>query len=134
MHVRGRAAMKIDCSVRDRCLIVTLDGDIDHHTAGEIKTKIDKSFERSNAKNIIIDFQNVDFMDSSGIGALIGRYKAIENRGENGKLVIAGIKDNLTRLFAVSGLAKICSTAKDVDDAVLKVSGESNKKAGGRRS
>ena len=111
--------MKIICEEKERNLIVTVHGDIDHHSSEEIKTTIDKAFCRANAKNIIINFENVDFMDSSGIGMLIGRYKMLENKGESGRLFSAGMNETLYRLFDISGLHKITVAAKDVDEALL---------------
>jgi len=110
--------MKIICEEKERNLVVTIHGDIDHHSSEEIKTAVDKSFQRSNAKNIIINFENVDFMDSSGIGMLIGRYKMLENKGEGGKLFSVGMSAVLARLFDISGLHKIMVEIKDVSQVL----------------
>ena len=86
-------------------LLVSLNGDIDHHTAQDISDKIARDFRHSHCKNIIIDFGDVDFMDSSGIGMLIGRYKETEIFG--GKLVAVSISRELMKIFRLSGLNKI---------------------------
>ncbi|MDR0957585.1 MAG: anti-sigma factor antagonist [Clostridiales bacterium] len=109
--------MEIKCEDGGKNLIVFITGDIDHHSAQEIKRKVDKSFERSNAKNIIISFKNVSFMDSSGIGMLMGRYKTINYRG-GGKLVAAEMTAGISRIFDMSGLSKIISRAATVEEAV----------------
>ena len=115
--------MKIICEEAGKNLIAYIDGDIDHHTSDEIKEKIDRAFLRLGAKNIIINFEKVGFMDSSGIGVLIGRYKMLENRGEGGKLVIACINDAVSRLFYISGLTRIIKNAETVDEAVKIIGG-----------
>jgi len=110
--------MKISCETRGKNLIARIEGDIDHHSSGEIRDTIDKAFERSGAKNIIINFEKVGFMDSSGIGVLIGRYKMLENRAEGGRLISACLSENVSRLFDISGLTKIITRAGTVNDAI----------------
>lgn len=56
-------------------LIVALVGELDHHSAEEVRVKIDDRIERDNIKKVILDFKEVTFMDSSGIGVVIGRLK-----------------------------------------------------------
>lgn len=86
-------------------LIVKIDGDIDHHVSSQIKEKVEREFEFSNAENIIFDFSNVNFMDSSGIGMIIGRYKMLQKTG--GKVYIANVKPQLESIIEISGLRKI---------------------------
>lgn len=86
-------------------LIVKIDGDIDHHVSSQIKEKVEREFEFSNAENIIFDFSNVNFMDSSGIGMIIGRYKMLQKIG--GKVYIANVKPQLESIIEISGLRKI---------------------------
>lgn len=86
-------------------LIVKIDGDIDHHVSSQIKEKVEREFEFSNAENIIFDFSNVNFMDSSGIGMIIGRYKMLQKTG--GKIYIANVKPQLESIIEISGLRKI---------------------------
>ena len=108
--------MEILCTKKDRNLTVQINGEIDHHYAEEIREKIDKEFSRANAKNIVFDFSNVSFMDSSGIGMVIGRYKKVEKLG--GKVFIASIPKELDKLFQVSGLHKIIATYDNIEDAI----------------
>ncbi len=86
-------------------LIVKIDGDIDHHVSSQIKEKVEREFEFSNAENIIFDFSDVNFMDSSGIGMIIGRYKMLQKTG--GKVYIANVKPQLESIIEISGLRKI---------------------------
>ncbi len=86
-------------------LIVKIDGDIDHHVSSQIKEKVEREFEFSNTENIIFDFSNVNFMDSSGIGMIIGRYKMLQKTG--GKIYITNVKPQLESIIEISGLRKI---------------------------
>ncbi len=56
-------------------LIVTMAGELDHHSAEEVRNVIDDRLDRENLNKLILDFSKVNFMDSSGIGVVIGRYK-----------------------------------------------------------
>ncbi len=103
-------------SLVQRNLVIQIEGDIDHHSAALIKQKIDKEFSRAQAKNIIFDFSKVTFMDSSGIGMIIGRYKLLEASG--GTLLIASINPEVSKIFELSGLKKIIKTCESVEQAI----------------
>ena len=116
--------MTINYGKNETSLVVAVDGDIDHHSAAEIREKIDKAFLRANARHIIIDFTNVGFIDSSGVGMMIGRYKMLKNRGESGKLIaVCGSDSGIKRLFDVTGLTKITICAENVEKALKMVGG-----------
>lgn len=85
-------------------LIVTVSGELDHHKASKLRTEIDKSFT-SDVKSIIFDFSELDFMDSSGIGMIMGRYKKV--RAVGGVLIIAAAKPQVKRILKISGLMNI---------------------------
>lgn len=97
--------MNIGLEHVDRLLIVKIDGDIDHHTCEEIRSKIDKEISLKNPKSILFDMEDVGFMDSSGIGVLIGRYKLINING--GKAGMSNVKPPIKRLCEICGLQKI---------------------------
>jgi len=97
--------MEINLERIQNTLIVKLSGEIDHHSAAEIRTKVDNELAFSPIKNIVFDFANVTFMDSSGIGMVIGRYKQIHARG--GKTLIVRARPQVDRLLELSGIKKI---------------------------
>lgn len=107
--------MKITCTAKNRILTVKISGEIDHCTAEDIKYKIDKEYNLFNARDILFDFQDVTFMDSSGIGVIIGRYKSAETRG--GTVAAANISPELNRIFDISGLFKIINFYDDTETA-----------------
>lgn len=86
-------------------LVVKVSGEIDHHTAPELKDEIDREINLRNIVNLVLDFDGVTFMDSSGIGVLIGRYKQIQSRG--GKTMIIRVKPQVDKILEISGLKKI---------------------------
>jgi stage II sporulation protein AA (anti-sigma F factor antagonist) len=100
---------------KKRCIVVKIVGDIDQHNAEELRERIDKAYERSRCKHMIFDFSLVSFMDSSGIGLLIGRYKSVRNRG--GVVAIASMNKDLIRIYNISGLKKIMTCYDTLDQA-----------------
>lgn len=86
-------------------LIVVMDRDLDHHNAVEVKEKADYYIYGGQAKNVIFDFANTNFMDSSGIGVVMGRHKLVKPLG--GVVKVRNLKSNVDRIFLISGLYKI---------------------------
>lgn len=101
------------------CLIIKFIGELDHHSAEEVRVKIDDRIDRDNIKKVIMDFSNVTFMDSSGIGVVIGRYKKIKSR--NGIICIASANMRIDKVFQLSGIYKIIDSYKNVDEAMKNI-------------
>ncbi|GAB6169615.1 anti-sigma F factor antagonist [Clostridium carnis] len=97
-------------------LIISLMGELDHHSAEEVRVKIDDRIDRDNIRKVILNFNGVTFMDSSGIGVVIGRYKKMKNR--DGKICVAEINRTVNKVFEISGMYKIITIYDTVDEAV----------------
>jgi len=110
----------INCKIIKRNLIVNVSEELDHHNAEIIRDKIDKIIVKENIKCVIFDFSNTKFMDSSGIGVIIGRYKNIKNRG--GNVVVANVGPRMDRIFNMSGLYRIINRYENVKEALNDVS------------
>lgn len=108
--------MKINCKQLKNILIIKISGEIDHHCIEDIREYIDSQFRQTRCINMIFDFSNVSFMDSSGIGMLIGRYKNAGMLG--GKIIVCSINDTLERIFKISGLCKIITIKKDMEESL----------------
>lgn len=100
----------------DKCLIIKLDKELDHHCALKIRERSDKIIEEKNIKNIIFDFKDSDFMDSSGIGVIMGRYKRVIFIG--GKISVVNVNKAVDRIFVISGLYKIVGKYQSIEDAI----------------
>ncbi len=111
--------MLVQSFLEDRNLVIKIEGDIDHHTSEEIREKIDRDYFREKAKNIVFELSSVSFMDSSGIGMLIGRYKNIEKQG--GQVAICNVSENIERIFNMSGLQKIIKCYTTLDEALKEI-------------
>ncbi|TYQ16397.1 UNVERIFIED_CONTAM: SpoIIAA-like anti-anti-sigma regulatory factor [Acetivibrio alkalicellulosi] len=111
--------MKVNISYKGTTLVANVIGELDHHSAEYVRQKIDSELIKSSTKNMVFDFSNVSFMDSSGIGVIIGRYKNIQKL--NGKLAITNINEQIKRIFEMSGLLKIIPAYQNIDDAIKKM-------------
>ncbi|MCR5737302.1 MAG: anti-sigma factor antagonist [Eubacterium sp.] len=85
-------------------LIIMLPKEFDHHSAKEITEQSDWYIISSGIQTVIFDFKNTEFMDSSGVGAVIGRYKLVKGRGAVKAL---NINPSIDRILTISGLYKI---------------------------
>ncbi len=112
--------MKIKTEKHLNILIITLSGEVDHHIADEVRTKIDREFDLNKIKSIIFDFSEVSFMDSSGIGMIIGRYKNAQKYG--GVVALASVSENADRIFDISGIYKIVRKYDSIDQALKEIS------------
>ena len=86
-------------------LTVYLNGEIDHNRASDIRTTIDSRINFLRPKKLELDFSRVSFMDSSGIGLIMGRYRAVGLVG--GELKIKNIPENLSRIIELSGVTSL---------------------------
>ena len=90
---------------KDKQLIFKINEEIDECEVQKIRRKLDNEIERYMPKEVIFDFCNVSFMDSAGIGLLIGRYKLVNMLG--GKVKIANINKSIKKIFEMSGILRI---------------------------
>ncbi|MEG0913986.1 MAG: anti-sigma factor antagonist [Oscillospiraceae bacterium] len=86
-------------------MTVYLEHDIDHHNSQQIRAQIDTKINDIHPHTLVLNFGGVEFMDSSGIGLILGRSKLMSEIG--GEVVIDGLTENLKKLIDISGLAKI---------------------------
>lgn len=97
-------------------LVVSMFGELDHHAAGFLRTNIDAKFKSSSLRNILFDFQGVNFMDSSGLGMILGRYKIVSIK--SGKVLACNLSPRLMRIFEMSGLLTKISVYNSEHDAL----------------
>ena len=94
----------------DKLLILEVTEEIDHHEAEKIRRKADNEITRYMPRKVIFDFSNVSFMDSAGIGMVLGRYKMVKMLG--GSLEMENVSTPLRKIFEMSGGSKICPIIK----------------------
>lgn len=101
----------ITMNMEDGTLIIRVPRELDHHAATEIKNKADNLIERNSVKRIVFDFKETEFMDSSGIGMIMGRYKLMHYMG--GRVTACNLKDRVKKIFCMSGLETIVELVKE---------------------
>lgn len=82
-----------------------ISGEIDHHNSALMRRKIDMELKEKLPSEVVFDFEKVTFMDSSGIGLIIGRYKLMNNIG--GKVIVKNASDQIKKVMKLSGIDKI---------------------------
>lgn len=110
-----------DFEVKGDILIIHVNGDLDHHNAVIIREMSDARIFNDNVKNVIFDFEKTEFMDSSGIGVIMGRYKMVNGLG--GKVGVTNIKKNIDKILLFSGLNKIIKKYDNLENAIEDMNG-----------
>lgn len=102
---KGGLYVNINFDREDKQLVVEITEEIDHHVAEKIRRKVDNEITRYMPRKTIFDFSRVSFMDSAGIGMIIGRYKMMKLIG--GSLEIVNVSKTVRRILEMSGINKI---------------------------
>lgn len=89
----------------DKSLTLKITEELDHHTVEKIRRRADYEIERYIPRKVILDFNSVSFMDSAGIGLILGRYKNISILG--GKLEVVNVSKQVIKILNMSGLTKL---------------------------
>ena len=94
--------MPVKTDYQNDTLTAQLQGDIDHHTAAAMREAIDRAAEGCLPKHLVLDFSGVSFMDSSGVGLVMGRYRLIRSMG--GTLTVTGASPRIRAMMKLAGL------------------------------
>ena len=97
--------VKIDIAPEADTVTALLTGEIDHHGAGKVRDTIDDSLRRTCPRMLVLDFGGVEFMDSSGIGIVLGRYRLMQDMG--GKLALKNLPPHIRRVMQVAGISSL---------------------------
>lgn len=97
--------MATSYEMKGNTLWVQLEGELDHHLAQQVKRKCQMMMAVYPIENIGFDFLKTDFMDSSGVGMIMGRYQEVHALG--GHIYTKNINRNIDRIMTISGLYKI---------------------------
>ncbi len=99
----------------DKLLIFKITEEIDDCSVQKIRRRADYEIERYMPKRVVFDFDRVTFMDSAGIGMIIGRYKFANMIGA--KLEVSNLTQSVKRIFDMSGILKLIPVAQDLQKA-----------------
>lgn len=102
--------MSVQLHIGENHIIAYLSGEIDHHLAKNIREKIDSAVERIIPEHLALDFGSVTFMDSSGIGLVMGRYKLMQALG--GTVSVENVPASLKKVMDIAGVSKLCQNGE----------------------
>jgi len=106
----------IEMEMERTTLIVRLKGEVDHHTSEIVREKVENELEKGLVKNLLLNMEQLTFMDSSGLGMILGRYKRVSQL--NGKMSICCVKPSIYKIFELSGLFKVLPVYDNEADAL----------------
>lgn len=85
--------------------VFRISGELDHHNAETVRKQLDSVIKKKGLCNIVLDLKELRFMDSSGIGVVLGRYKILQKR--HGNLYVRNVGKSVDKIFKMSGLYQI---------------------------
>ncbi len=97
--------MSVKIEVQSDRVTAYLEGELDHHAAAPIRQQIDEAVLEHKPKKLVIDFDKLTFMDSSGIGLVMGRYKTAAEVGAT--LTVCNISAQVYKVMRLSGIDRI---------------------------
>ena len=97
--------MNISYNKKDKLLLVEITEEIDHHLTDKIRRSVDNEITRYMPRKTVFDFSRVNFMDSAGIGMVIGRYKMMKMIG--GDLEIQNANESVIKILEMSGINRL---------------------------
>ena len=97
--------------VQENCLTIFLPEDVDHHNAEEIRREADRLIDREHIRYVIFDFADTGFMDSSGIGVIMGRYRKVYMMG--GEVCAVHASERMKKILTMSGVMKIMQSYEE---------------------
>lgn len=103
----------------DGILIAKIKGEIDNSVTKNFREVIDTNILKNNIKYLIIDFEDVKFVDSSGIGFIIGRYNLMKR--EKGFIVLSNINYYCEKIFKISGILRLINSYSSLEEAKKEV-------------
>ncbi|MBQ9898951.1 MAG: STAS domain-containing protein [Ruminococcus sp.] len=97
--------MKVDIKCENGRAVARLSGEIDHHTSKELRAQLDRYIITTQPSELTIDLRNITFMDSSGIGLIMGRSKLLRECG--GRLEVHSPQPYIRRVLRLAGMERI---------------------------
>jgi len=98
--------MELKATKRGPRLTVQLSGELDHYCAERARTTLDQMLRDISVRELVLDLNGLTFMDSAGLGVVLGRYRTLNARG--GKVLLTGVSRSIDRIFRMSGLYALC--------------------------
>lgn len=118
LNKEGKTTMNEMFQMQGTCLTILLPTELDHPQADRIRKEAECLMERCYVKSIVFDFKNTVFMDSSGIGMIMGRYRAMGLRG--GSMKAVHVNDRIYKILRLSGVYRFITISREGEPAEIK--------------
>jgi stage II sporulation protein AA (anti-sigma F factor antagonist) len=115
----GRQPVLLDVEIKNDTLLVRPNGELDLGVADRFRRTLDETIEKGKAKNLVFNLARVSFVDSSGLGVLLGRYKRVSKQG--GKVFIVSPQPQVRKVLDLSGLLRIMNEFPNENEALEKI-------------
>lgn len=107
-------SLEVSMYIKQDTVFTRFKGELDEMSVTDIRTKLNEILNKYDVKNIVFNLHDLNFMDSSGIGMIIGRYNQVKDK--KGKIILCDLNSNIERIIVMSGLLKIC-TLRDTESS-----------------
>lgn len=103
--------------IKNNNMFIRFIGELDQENIGNLRDKLVDIIKTKNVRNIVFNMKDLTFMDSTGIGVIIGRYNQLKVK--NGKIILCSINKSIERIVLLSGLPRICIIKENEEEAVM---------------
>lgn len=97
--------------VKRKTLVIRMPQELDHHSAEQIRSEADRMIAEENINQVEFDFRDTDFMDSSGIGVIMGRYQNMRLLG--GSVEATHVNDRIFKVLQLAGVTKVIGIERE---------------------
>lgn len=97
--------MTVRLEEKPKEIVAWLHGELDHHAAEIVRRELDTAIDMRRGCRLVLDLSGLTFMDSSGIGVILGRYKRVKAQG--GRLAVRGVGEKMDRILRLAGLYQV---------------------------
>ena len=111
--------MLLDLELKQDTLFIRPGGELDLGVAATLRNALDQALDRDPVRNLVFNLSRVSFIDSSGLGVLLGRYKRVSQNG--GKVLIVSPQPQVRRILELSGLLQIMDESSSEPEALAKI-------------
>jgi stage II sporulation protein AA (anti-sigma F factor antagonist) len=108
--------MNMTALVDNSVLVVQLRGELDHHAVEGLRDEIEEQLRQTDYRGLVMNFRNIEFMDSSALGLILGRYRSVSQH--SGKMALCEVTSSLRKIFELSGILKILPLFESEAEAI----------------
>ena len=108
-------SLRANMSIENSTIFLRLEGELDESSIKDVRSKLVLIMERHQVRNIVFNLKKLEFMDSSGIGLILGRYEEVKKK--NGQVILCDLNQNIEKIIILSGLLRICTLRENEESA-----------------